>query len=120
MEGRICIVSHLIDDVVMSAGDELFYHGSGQHLFNLEGLSLVHECWNCNGSHVVGDGYRVPSSVIAAPRAKNAEEHGQRHAAAHWILPRGRLAAMASAHSTAFAAAMRRLSEEAHSQTPLG
>src|SRR5947199_9100629 len=36
----------------------------------------------------------------------------------YWIFPVGREAAIASAHSTAVAAAMRRLSAAAHNQTP--
>src|SRR5579872_1500210 len=101
MQGRIRIVAHLIDDVVVGSRDELFYHSRSQHLFNLEGLSLVDECRNCNGSNVIRNGYCMASCVVAAPRADNPEEHRQRQTTAHWILPRGRLAAMASAHSTA-------------------
>jgi len=54
MQRRIRIIIHLIDDVIMSARDELSHHRRSQHLFNLESLSLIYERRNCNGANVSG------------------------------------------------------------------
>jgi hypothetical protein len=89
-------------------------------LLDLEGLSLVHEGRDRNRPDVVRNGDSVTSGMVAASHPESAQKQGQRRATAQWILPRGRDAAMASAHSTALAAATRRLSEAAHSQSPFG
>src|ERR1700733_5854452 len=118
MQHRVSVVVDLVDDMVVRARDKFSYHRGGEHLLNLERLSLIHECRDCNRSYVVRNGHRVTSGVVAASRAKKAEQHGQSHSTAHWILPRGRVAAIVSAHSTSVFAAMRKLSDAGHSQAP--
>src|ERR1700730_4851102 len=120
MQRRICVIIHLVDDVIVGARHALSDHRRSQHLFDLESLSLIYERRNRNGANVVRNGYGVSGSVIAAACADGAEQHRQGRAMAHWILPRGRVAAMVSAHSTAVAAATRKLSDAAHSHKPFG
>src|SRR6266496_1598531 len=95
------------------------YDCRGKSLLNLVSLRLIDERGNSNGADIGGNGVHAPGSVVAATREKKCHDHDSREGSFHWILPRGRVAAMVSAHSTAVVAAILRLSAAAHSQTPL-
>ena len=66
MQCRVGVVVHLVDDVVVGSRDEFSCHRSSQHLLDFEGLGLVHERRDSNGSHIIRNGYCMSGGVIAA------------------------------------------------------